>query len=62
MEGRVTWDPEDSDRFARQVERWRATGATHLSINTMQTGQRSVEDHIRALELAAPVAEVAEAS
>ena len=56
MEGRVTWDPQDSDRFARQVERWRATGATHLSINTMQTGQRRVEDHIRALELAAPLA------
>ncbi len=38
MEGRVTWDPNDSDRFARQVERWRANGATHLSINTMQHG------------------------
>ena len=58
MEGRVTWDPKDADRFGRQVERWRATGATHLSINTMQTGQRSVEDHIRALELAASVAAV----
>ena len=58
MEGRVTWDPNDSDRFGRQVERWRATGATHLSINTMQTGQHSVEDHIRALELAASVAAV----
>ena len=56
MEGRVTWDPSDPDRFARQVARWRAAGASHLSVNTMQTGQRSVDDHIRALERARDLA------
>ena len=56
MEGRVTWHPSDPDRFARQVARWRAAGASHLSINTMQTGQRSVDDHIRALERARDLA------
>ena len=49
MEGRVTWDEADPDRFARQVERWRTAGATHLGINTMGTGQQSVDDHIAAL-------------
>jgi probable F420-dependent oxidoreductase len=53
MEGRVTWKPEDEDGFARQVERWRAAGATHLSVNTMNTGQRTVDDHIAALARAA---------
>jgi probable F420-dependent oxidoreductase len=53
MEGRVSWRTEDPDAFARQVERWRLTGATHVSINTMNTGQRTVDDHITALERAA---------
>ncbi len=58
MEGRVRWDAEDPDRFARQVERWRSIGASHLSIDTMRTGQQTVDDHIRALSLAAPLAGV----
>jgi probable F420-dependent oxidoreductase len=53
MEGRVGWDPADPDRFARQVERWRTAGATHVTINTMATGQRGVDDHLAALEQAA---------
>jgi hypothetical protein len=58
MEGRVSWDPSDPDRFVRQVERWRASGATHLGVNTMHTGQTSVDDHIHALEQAATLAGV----
>ena len=53
MEGRVVWSPGDPDRFARQVERWRAAGATHVTINTMDTGQASVDDHLEALTQAA---------
>jgi probable F420-dependent oxidoreductase len=53
MEGRVTWNPDDPDRFARQVDRWRAAGATHVSIDTMRTGQRTVDDHLAALTAAA---------
>ena len=53
MEGRVTWNPDDPDRFGRQVDRWRAAGATHLSIDTMRTGQRTVDDHLAALTAAA---------
>jgi probable F420-dependent oxidoreductase len=53
MEGRVGWDPSDPDRFARQVERWRTAGATHVTINTMATGQQGVDDHVAALTRAA---------
>ena len=53
MEGRASWIPDDPDRFARQIERWRAAGATHLRIDTMDTGQQSVDDHVTALRRAA---------
>ncbi|HEY2997614.1 MAG TPA: LLM class F420-dependent oxidoreductase [Acidimicrobiales bacterium] len=58
MEGRVTWNPDDPDRFARQVDRWRAAGATHVSIDTMRSGQRTVDDHLAALTAAAVIAGV----
>ena len=53
MEGHVTWQPDDADRFARQVERWRSAGATHLTIDTMYTGRANVDEHLHALGLAA---------
>jgi probable F420-dependent oxidoreductase len=53
MEGRVTWDPEDGDRFVRQVDRWRDEGATHLTIDTMYTGRQGVDGHLAALTEAA---------
>jgi probable F420-dependent oxidoreductase len=53
MEGRVSANPADDDRFVRQVDRWREAGATHLSIDTMRTGQTSVEGHLAALRRAA---------
>jgi probable F420-dependent oxidoreductase len=48
MEGRVSWtgDPDD---LATRVESWRAAGATHLSVNTMNAGLATVDDHLRAL-------------
>jgi probable F420-dependent oxidoreductase len=53
MEGWVQWNPQNPDDFAGRVERWRIAGATHLTVNTMDTGQRSVDDHIAALGSAA---------
>ena len=53
MEGRVNWSPAEPDKFARQVETWRGVGATHLTMNTMYTGQTTVDDHIAALQQAA---------
>ncbi len=59
MEGRASWSPDDPDRFARQVERWRAVGATHISIDTMYTGQGDVDEHLAALGLAAELVGIA---
>src|SRR4051812_2697022 len=53
MEGRVGVDVEDEERFVRQVDRWRSTGATHLSLDTMRGGRASVDDHLAVLRRAA---------
>jgi len=52
MEGRVD-ATGDADDTVRQIERWRAEGATHVSINTMSAGFASVGDHLGALEAVA---------
>jgi probable F420-dependent oxidoreductase len=59
MEGRVSWDAADPDKFMRQVERWRDAGATHLTVNTMNTGCSGVDEHLRALTRAAEMCELA---
>jgi probable F420-dependent oxidoreductase len=53
MEGRVSWQPDDTDRFVRHVDRWREAGATHLGIDTMRLGLTSVDQHLEVLEAAA---------
>jgi probable F420-dependent oxidoreductase len=55
MEARVSWAPADTDQFSTQVEEWRQAGATHLTVDTMSTGQTTVDDHITALQRAAAV-------
>ena len=40
----------DVDDTVRRIERWRAEGATHVTINTMSAGLGSVGDHLGALE------------
>ncbi len=49
MEGRVSYLPDDLDRFVHQVDRWRERGATHLTIDTMYRGLATVDDHLAAL-------------
>jgi hypothetical protein len=49
MEGRVSWRGDVDDLLAR-IEQWRETGATHLSVNTMNSGLGRVDDHLAALE------------
>jgi probable F420-dependent oxidoreductase len=58
MEGRVTADPADPDRFRRQVDKWRDAGATHLTVNTMGAGQYGVDDHLELLARCAELADV----
>ncbi len=56
MEGRVSWS--GADRLIDHVGRWRAAGASHVSINTMGAGLGSVDGHLRALAEAAQALEL----
>lgn len=38
------------DDWADEASRWRNIGATHISVNTMNAGMSSLEDHIDALK------------
>jgi probable F420-dependent oxidoreductase len=49
MEGRVSWHG-DPGEVAERARGWREAGATHLSVNTMGAGLRTVDDHLAALE------------
>ncbi len=49
MEGRVSWHG-DPGQVAEQARAWHEAGATHLSVNTMRAGLRTVDDHLAALE------------
>ena len=49
MEGRARWDPADPEKAIRQLERWRAAGATHVSVDTMRAGLDGVDAHLEAL-------------
>ena len=51
MEGRVSWG--GADKLVDHVGRWRAAGATHVSVNTMRLGLGGVDGHLEALESAA---------
>ncbi len=55
MEARVSWAPTNVDGFSTEVEAWRQAGATHLTVDTMSTGQTTVDEHITALQRAADV-------
>lgn len=48
MEGRVNWTG-DADRAGAELAAWADAGATHLSVNTMGAGLRTVDDHLAVL-------------
>jgi probable F420-dependent oxidoreductase len=52
MEGQVDWEG-DPGPLAAKARAWREAGATHLSVNTMGAGLRTVDDHLDALASAA---------
>jgi probable F420-dependent oxidoreductase len=52
MEGRVTW-LGDRQQVADELAQWAAAGATHMSINTMGAGLRTVDEHLAVLEAVA---------
>lgn len=49
MEGRVTWGDGGVEQLLTHVDRWRAAGASHLSINTMGSGLGEVGRHLAVL-------------
>jgi probable F420-dependent oxidoreductase len=55
MEGRVRWQ-QDRDEMAAAMRQWQDAGATHLSVNTMGAGLKTVDDHLAALATAAEAA------
>jgi probable F420-dependent oxidoreductase len=57
MDGRVSWS-RDSEALSEALRDWVDAGATHVSINTMGAGLKSVDDHLDALAAAAEVAKV----
>ena len=55
MEGRVNWQ-QDGDELAAAMRQWQDADATHLSVNTMGAGLKTVDDHLAALATAAEAA------
>jgi probable F420-dependent oxidoreductase len=55
MEGRVSWNG-NADDLADGLRVWAEAGASHVSINTMNAGLASVDDHLGALSIAAETA------
>jgi probable F420-dependent oxidoreductase len=55
MEGRLRWQ-QDRDELAAAMRRWQDADATHLSVNTMGAGLKTVDDHLAALATAAEAA------
>ncbi len=53
MEGRVSWTDGGVDKLVDHVGRWRAAGASHVAINTMNAGLAWVDDHLEVLTLCA---------
>jgi probable F420-dependent oxidoreductase len=45
----INIDNQAPDDWARQAERWRELGATHVGINTMRAGLTSLQEHIEVI-------------
>jgi probable F420-dependent oxidoreductase len=54
MEAWVKWQGSADDVVAK-VDKWTKAGATHVSINTMGAGLKTVDDHLAALTAVAEV-------
>ena len=49
IEARIDVGRVPPEEWAAQTEAWRFLGATHISVNTMNAGLRSPEEHIEAI-------------
>jgi probable F420-dependent oxidoreductase len=55
FEGRVEYGTRDPAKMAEHARRWQEAGATHVSVNTMHAGLKTVDEHIGALRELAEV-------
>jgi probable F420-dependent oxidoreductase len=53
MEGRISVRAGELDRVAAEADGWRKASATHVSVNTMPGGRKSVDEHIALIREAA---------
>ena len=57
MEAHMTWHG-DRQQFADELAQFATAGATHVSVNTMGAGLRTVDEHLAALAAVAEVIRV----
>jgi probable F420-dependent oxidoreductase len=55
MQGQVSWNG-NTDELAEGIRSWAQAGASHVSVNTMNAGLATVEQHLDALTSAAEIA------
>ena len=53
LEGRVSWGEGGANKLVDHAARWEKSGATHLSVNTMNAGLATVDAHLEVLATAA---------
>ena len=58
LEARIPYDTGDPNAWETAMRAWQATGATHLSFNTMGSGFKTPRDHIQAIQIFAKVAQI----
>ncbi len=56
LEPRITYGTGDPKIWETTMRDWQAEGATHLSVNTMGSGFKTPQEHIRAIQKFAEVA------
>ena len=54
MEAHMTWHG-DRQQFADELAQFATAGATHVSVNTMGVGLRTVDEHLDAVAAVADV-------
>jgi probable F420-dependent oxidoreductase len=58
LEGRLAYGDGNTHRWVKEAAEWKAAGASHLSLNTMNAGFRTPGEHIAAIKELANVLEI----
>jgi probable F420-dependent oxidoreductase len=58
MEGFVSWGDGGAAKLVEHIGRWRDAGASHVAINTMGAGLKSVDEHMEVLGVSAEALEI----